>query len=586
MNFFIQQLVDYYAEGGKTLPPEVLSVLAKPLASLNQEEADIYNRFIGPSQQRISAALLERLQQQGSNKLEWSQQVNQYYRPIVEEIAARMLGLEVSAPLPQAVTARVAYARQGPARRSFLQRLSIPRISYWWVAAVVVVIALVTAGTWFYVSATAPSRMLNRIRGEVAAGSYSSALQHIDEMRVKYPDKEQTEEAEEFEPEAALGYAYELYANASYGEAARYFQLAGEDDDLESEALTACAGAYLAGATVHSQNHEYEEGYDCCELALDYAPQGYDVNPIMATRADLLYNWGMQLKSQNLYALSAIRFEKCFTEWPAGTHAQDALVNYVDMTASGYTNQLPNKATTSSGRLLEIRISNLTSYTGRYFFSGPSSLYVDIGPNGAATVFLPPGIYCRGFLPTGGSGRFTAGTDLTDARYIGWTITISPIEIAPTQGVGYDAVRSRVDQLEPTLPPEILECVEDLRYEQITDPIRAQDRYGDYDPSAEVVGFTPNIPSNMVDLVIFHEWGHAYDDEYLDAEEKERYKELRGILPDVLWNDPDNYSGSVEEDFAEVFAVLFGHAEWENHTPYGPVVNQDELRSFILAAAD
>ena len=583
MNFFVQQLVDYYAESGKTLPPEVLSVLAKPLTSLNQEEADIYNRFIGPSQQKIGAALLERLQQQGSNKHEWSQQVNQYYRPIVEEIAARMLGIEVSTPLPQTITTRVTYTRPEVKREGFFQRLSVPRISYWWVAAVFVLMALVITGTWFFISATAPSRMLNTIKDEVADGSYSSALQHIDEMREKYPDKEQTEEAEELEAGAALGYANELYASASYEKAAHYYELASHDDDLELEALTGCAGAYLAGAAVHSQNQEYEDGYECCKSALDNAPQGYDTNPIMATRADILYNWGMQLKNQNIYALSAIRFEKCFAEWPAGPLAQDALVNYVDMTAAGYTSQLPNKTTISNGQV-EIRLSNPTSISVRFFFSGPVSIYYDLGPNGTITTFLPPGTYSEGFTAPDGA-YFEAGVTY-EVLHGYWTITIPTPELASNQGAGYDAVMRRVDELEPTLPPELLACVEDLEYFQITDPTQVQDMYAGYDPADDSVGFTLNIPQEKIDRIIFHEWGHAYDDEYLDEEERELYMELRGMLPGTLWEDSDNYTGSVEEDFAEVFAVVFGKVEWMSHTPYGPVINQDELRSFILAAAD
>jgi tetratricopeptide (TPR) repeat protein len=584
MNFFVQQIVYYYSESGEIIPSEVLSVLAKPLGSLSQKEIETYNSVIGPAQYKIRAALLDRFRQLGNPMQEWSQQVNPYYRPIVEEIAAQVLGTENVANLPETVAPRVPYKPQKGKPESFIRRLSVPHISYRWVIAIVVIIVLIAAGGWSYYSSTEPSRMLNQVITEIENGEYQATLRHIDESREKYPDKSQTKKAEKLEPWAALGYAHELYASTRYGEAAYHFELASHEDDLELEALKGCAESYLAEAVVHSDNQEYEDGYECCESALDRAPQDYDINSLMTLRADILYNWGMQLKDQNMYAMSAIRFEKCYTEWPAGPLAQSARGHYVDMTVASNTNQPPNKNIASSGQI-EVRIYNATMFKIRYFFSGPSSLYVDIDPNGTTTVFIPPGIYSRGYIADKGIFKFAAGTDLSDVRY-GWNVTIPAPELVLNQGVGYDAALGRVVELVPTLPPELLACVEDLDYIEITDPALIQDLYGGYDPDRDTVGFTLNIPQEEVDRVIFHEWGHAYDDEYLDEEEKELYMELRGILQDTLWHNPDDYRGSVEEDFAEVFAVIFGNVKWINHTPFGPVINGDELKAFILKAAD
>jgi len=52
VNFFALQLNDYFLEGGKQLPPEVLAVLGKPLKGLNASEIEVYNRFIGPTRTR------------------------------------------------------------------------------------------------------------------------------------------------------------------------------------------------------------------------------------------------------------------------------------------------------------------------------------------------------------------------------------------------------------------------------------------------------------------------------------------------------------------------------------------------------
>ena len=62
--------------------------------------------------------------------------------------------------------------------------------------------------------------------------------------------------------------------------------------------------------------------------------------------------------------------------------------------------------------------------------------------------------------------------------------------------------------------------------------------------------------------------------------------EMRNILPGTPW-DNANAAFSVEEDFAEVFAVIFSPTSvWTGYTAYGPVKEAGPLRDFILAAAD
>ena len=167
MNFFAQQLNDYYLAYGKQIPLPVLTVLSKPLNTLTAEDINVYNQFVGPHQDKIRATLRERLEQQGSPVELWSEQVNPYYRPIVEELAVQIMGREHTVPLPATLALKVPPPSSAPGRKGRLARISLPDIPYRWVIVVVVVIALLGLGGWLFISMTAPSRMLKGIQGEV-----------------------------------------------------------------------------------------------------------------------------------------------------------------------------------------------------------------------------------------------------------------------------------------------------------------------------------------------------------------------------------------------------------------------------------
>jgi tetratricopeptide (TPR) repeat protein len=586
MNFYVKHLSDYYSERGKQLPPQVIAVLEKPLAILNFEETEIYNTYIGPYQDKICAALLARYQGVGSPGDEWISQTNPYYRPVIEELVMQVLGLEAPSSLPEKIEPRISLEHRIPYQKRKSLGLKLPHISMKWAVRIAVLLMIVALLGWWYLYATAPSRLLNKAKGELEAGEYAEAIHHLEELENKYPSEEETRVARAIKEYAALEYADILSMQDMFEEAINYYDIAAARSEYAREVKEGKTAAYYGWARTLNESSNYEESYKHCESARGCAPEGYDTIPIMELRADILYKWGMQLKNQSYYDMAALRFEKCYTEWPAGPLAQSALGDYVDMTVSSRTNLLPNKTVSSSGQI-EIRIHNATAYTVRYFYSGPSSLYVDISPGEMKVVNVLPGIYSRGFMVAGYDGLFVVGTDFTDTRY-GWDVevTIPMFQNSPVAVSDYDSVLNRAKELEANLPPEILDCVIDVRYERITDPVRAQDRYGDYTPDTDTVGFVLSIPSEGVDHIIFHEWGHAYSDEYLDEEEKKVYMELRGILPGTIWDIPENYSGSVEEDFADIFAVIFGNVEWINHTIYGPVINEEELRAMILLAAD
>ncbi len=583
MNYFAEKFRDHCCDSDKEIPDKVLDVLDKPLSSLTYTEVEIYNKHIGPHQESIRAALLAEYDLQGSPKNKWEERINPYHRTIVEEIAAQVLGMESAAALPTTVATRIPYRKPESSRKDFARKPLKARRSYKRPIIAAIILVLIGMLALAVIDATAPSRALSGIKGEIERGEYSLAIKHIDELAEKHPGKAQAEEALFLKPEAALRYAAELHERARYEEAIQYFEIAAEIQELEQEATLGCINAYVDWAKVLSEEGDYSGSYECCESALGIAPDGYDTGLIMSNRAELLFNWGTQLKEQGLYAMSAIRFEKCFAEWPAGPLAQQARVNYVEMTVSGYTNQLPNKNPTSNGEV-EVRISNPTTYDARCFFSGPSSTYVDIGPSAATTLFLTPGIYSEGYLTLAGGG-FDANISYELIRGY-WEIIIPAPQLAATQAIDYSAVIARVDELRTTLPPELFYCFDELRYEQITDPARAQDRYGDYDPRTDTIGFTLEIPPDALDRIIFHEWGHAFSYKYLSSKEKEEYMRLRGILPGTKWDNREEYTKSVEEDFAEVFAVVFGGVEWVNHTVYGPVHNPEEIRAVMLSAAN
>jgi len=590
MNFFAQQLNDYFLESGKQLPPEVLAVFGKPIKGLNASEIDVYNSFIGPYQDKIRAALLDRFKRQGSPVREWAQQVNPYYRPLVEEFAAQILGMENTPRLPAALEARTVYAGPEKRREGFLGRLSFPHVSYKWVIAVVVVVALLAAGGWWLLAATAPSRMLHKVKGEVERGEYALALSHIEEMEEKYPDKEQTEEASDIKPWAALGYADELSERAQYEEAVSYYNIAEDESELEDEARLKSANTYAAWATALNGNGEHANCYECCEAALACAPEGFDAMPIMDLRAQALFSWGESLQGQGDYCAAAERFEKCYREWPAGPLANKALENYIDMTVAFYTESPPPGKSPTAGGNVKVNMINPTDYTWRFFFSGPSTICLDLAPHETRTIYLLPGIYNDvGVIESLMIYTSTAADDFSEptGAYSWWDVTLPfPEDVAP-QGVAYEDIMSRIEELKATLPPEILECIEDIQYQPLSGGGTLGDSMAEYGPDEGTIYFDAAfITPEELDSTIFHEWGHVYSDNELDAEEKAAYMKLRDISPDIPWENWEEYYISVEEDFAEVFAVVFGNVAWSDYTWYGPVDEVEALREMILTAAD
>lgn len=590
MNYFAQQLYDYYLQDGKQIPPHVLAVLSKPVNTLAGEDIAVYNQFIGPHQDKIRAAIRGIYERQGSPARQWSEQVNRYYRPIIEEIAVQIMGREHTVPLPAALAVK---AQPSPAvaagKKSRLASFSLPAISYKWVIVVVVVVALLGVGGWLFYSTTAPSRALKSIRGEVERGEYALALQHIEEMEERYPGKAQTEEAEDLEPAAAMGYANELYERARFEEAVRYYDIADADDALEQEARTGRASAYVAWAGTLNESADYANSYECCESALACAPEGYDTVPAMELRAQVLFSWGESLRDQQDYFGAAARFEKCYREWPAGGLASRALENYVDMTVAACTgNPPPGKSITAGGNV-QVRMINQSDYAFACYFSGPSTMCFDLAPREKKTIYILPGVYNTAFVIDRIGVAPAVGEDFSSPTGSSswWELALpSPQEVVP-QGVTYEQIMARIEELESSLPPEVLECIAEVSYEQTSGGGRLSDAMAEYDPMEDTIFFdSPVISPEELDAVIFHEWGHAYSDEYLDRGEKEEYMILRDISLDIPWEDFDNYYLSVEEDFAEVFAVVFGNAQWNDYTWYGPVNDVDTVRVMILSTAD
>jgi tetratricopeptide (TPR) repeat protein len=590
MNFFAQQLYCYFLESGKQLPPEVMEVLGKTLSGLNATDIEVYNGFVGPYQDKIREALRERFKQQGSPMREWSQQANPYYRPIVEELAAQALGMESAPRLPESLVKRDASREAQVRQAGKMRRLAIPRISYLWVIAAVVVIALLAGGGWLYLYVTAPSRALDRIRGEIERGEYSMAFQHIEEMEEKYPDKAQTEEAEDLKPQVALSHADELLAQASYEEAIRYYKEAGSGWELKKEAMLGCTNAYFAWAGVLNASGDNANSYECCESALANAPDDYDTTPIMDLRAQVLFSWGESLRGQQDYYGSAGRFEKCYREWPTGPLAGKALENYIDMSVAHHCNSAPPAKSVSAGGNVKVNLINPTDYAWTCFFSGPSTMCVDLAPHETKTIHILPGVYNEAFvIETLKLSYHMVAEDFTKptGSYSWWDMPMPyPEDVAP-QGVAYEQIMARIDELEASLPPEILECVETLEYQPLDGGGAMSDSMAEYSPSENTIYFdAPYIPADELDATIFHEWGHAYSDRYLDQEEEEEYREIRDIAEGIPWEDYDNYYLSLEEDFAETFAVVFGGAAWEGYSWYGPVVDAEALKEMILSAAD
>ncbi len=97
-NFFVRELQQYFA--GSSMPPGLFVILARPLASLNAQEAAEYNAYIGPHLDKIRSALQACFLRAGSPGEEWSARISPYRRSIAEELAAQVLGMSAPNTLP------------------------------------------------------------------------------------------------------------------------------------------------------------------------------------------------------------------------------------------------------------------------------------------------------------------------------------------------------------------------------------------------------------------------------------------------------------------------------------------------------
>ncbi len=591
MNYFAQRLYDYFAEGGRELPPYILEVLSKPLTSLNAEEIDIYNRYIGPFQTQIRKALMDIYRGDGFPHREWAARISQYYQPVVESLVSQVLGLKGAADVPLELIVRLSHGKSGTKLQRLIRGFTIQRMSSrplkWLTITAAIIIALSLSG-WLYLHFTASSRLYNKARDELAKGEYAPAMKHLEEFGKKYPGSDLAGEVDDLRADAALRYAEILVEDERFEEAVDTCKIANTRTDHRKEIEPLLTRAYFGWAGALSDSSNNAHAYECCETALAVAPPGYDTNPIKELRAEILFAWGGQLWDEGDYESAAERFEKCYTDWPAGPLANKAIQGYVDMIAAYFTEQPPPSKTMSSGGNVELRLVNQTAMTFRFFLSGPTSLYVDLAPGAHHTIYILPGVYSTGYVVDKVGGHFNAGENYSYPTLgrTWWELTMPAIEEKARPSLAYQDILDRMEKLKPALPAEIASSLSDVKYEQITDPARSADVYGEFIPSTDTIAFATRIPLAELSDTIFHEWGHAFSDFCLDDEEKAEYMQLRGLNPDTRWDNGGNYYLSVEEDFAEVFSVIFGSAEWDDYTWYGPVANPGELKAMIITAAD
>lgn len=158
-------------------------------------------------------------------------------------------------------------------------------------------------------------------------------------------------------------------------------------------------------------------------------------------------------------------------------------------------------------------------------------------------------------------------------------------------GVVMDYILSRVESLKREVPEPVVKCVANLRYLPGYDPL--QQTQSTYDPQSNAITINVwEIYLEYVDNVVLHEWGHVYDQTYIDAREELEYKRLRGIPADAPWicyNPEDikeeDYLKSVGEDFAEAFVLVIGGRNLLRKPYYGWIDNPSKIREWMLQAA-
>ncbi len=294
-------------------------------------------------------------------------------------------------------------------------------------------------------------------------GEYEAAYRAYEDIRTRYAGKQEAIEAEGSQEAAAFAYAERLKGEARYEEALTYYDLA-----VEHDVEKCCADCHFARAGQLEAAGDYEKAFQQCENALKRAPADYDRNPIMQLRAEALFLWGDRFMQQGNYSAASSRFNKCLSEWPDGPLAGDAAVNYVDSTVASHSYQPPpSKEPAAAGRV-ELRIRNDSDAYSRFFFSGPSSLYVDLPAFTSNTIYLTPGIYQTLLTaPDEHVKPYAAQDDYSEptSSYSWWEITIPALLEVPTgSGVSFEDILARLEQLKTTLPPELVGCLDGVEF--------------------------------------------------------------------------------------------------------------------------
>jgi tetratricopeptide (TPR) repeat protein len=586
VDFFTAELQAYFT--GTNIPTGLYALLSRPLASLNAQDTAAYNQLVGPYLDRIRAALAARFVQQGSPREDWAARLSPYRRSIAEELASQVLGMSNLNTLPaaRAIPFEIGGAAQPVGRPG--RRLSFPAFSLRSMliaAAVVLLLVVACGGVLYYYQATAPSRALDRAGAALERGEYEAAYHLYQEVQTRYPDKEEAAEAEVQQEGAAFSYAEALKSQSAFGEALQYYDLATAHDVQRS-----IADCHLGWAKQYEAAGDYENAFNQCEDTLRNAPQDYDRASVMDLRAEALYLWGDRYMQQGNYSAASSRFNKSLSEWPDGRLAQAAGTNYVDCTVASHSMLPPPSKEASAGGRVELRIRNDSDIYTRFFFSGPSSLYVDLPASSSTTAYVTPGVYDTLLMALEENVKpYYTQDDLSEptTSYSWWEVTIPPMERLPVgSGTTMEAIGARLNELKATLPPAVVECMEGI---ELKADYAGEDagREGYFDASERAIYVNPaKVGPEGIDAIIMHEWGHAFAWHELDSKERNAYKKLRGILPDTLWENHEKSQDSVEEDFAEVFAVVFdANVLWVGYTVYGPVANPEQLRQYFLDTA-
>lgn len=91
MNFFANELYQYYLEHGITLSTEIINVLNKSPIELTNNEKGLFIRFLLPRRHQIKQALRTRFTRSGADQESWANAALSYSQSIIGQIASEML---------------------------------------------------------------------------------------------------------------------------------------------------------------------------------------------------------------------------------------------------------------------------------------------------------------------------------------------------------------------------------------------------------------------------------------------------------------------------------------------------------------